>query len=279
MNPSIKALATAALLGAALSAAGDAVQYQYDALGRLASACFANQNRLVTYTYDAAGNRKQLTTTTVSCGVPGFVIDNAAQVRAGTPLTFKVRRLGPINATNAVNYATANGTAIAGTHYTASSGSLTFIAGDFEKSFAVNTTVGSVPSGGVSLFANLSNPTNGAVIQTAQASGTINANAAPVAVNDEVWGTYTVFETVPVYVLTNDVDADGDLLTITNAVCESAGCAVSVVNGQYLMVTGTTPIYKVVRYWISDGQGGTANATVMVAEFFEEDPDCGEFWC
>ncbi|HEU0225847.1 MAG TPA: Calx-beta domain-containing protein [Steroidobacteraceae bacterium] len=275
----LRLLIAACLLGVTFAAVGDAVQYTYDALGRLASACYPNQSKLVTYTYDAAGNRKQLTTTAVSCGGPAFVIDNAVPVRAGTPLTVKVRRLGPINATNAVNYATANGTAIAGTHYTATSGTLTFVSGDFEKSFTVNTTVGSVPTGGVSLFANLSSPTGGATIQTAQATGTINPNAAPVANNDEHWGTYTVFQTATVYVLPNDVDPDGDPLTITNAVCESSGCLVSVVSGQYLEVTGTTPIFKIVRYWISDGQGGTANATVQVAEFFEEDPNCGEFWC
>lgn len=271
--------AVVALIPTGPVALGETVEYQYDELARLASVCYPDQNRLVTYTLDAAGNRNVVTTTSVACSVPRFLIDNAVPVRAGTPLVFIVRRLGPSGTTHGVSYATANGTALAGTHYTATSGSLSFNSGETEKVVTVNTTSGSIPSGSRTMVVNLSNPTGGATIETAQGTGTINANASPVAVNDVVNGTYTVFETVPVYVLTNDSDADNDALTITNASCESTGCIVSVVGGQYLNVTGTTPIFKVVRYWISDGHGGTATATATVSEFFDEDPGCGEFWC
>lgn len=274
------------LLGATMSAAGEAVQYQYDALGRLASACFADQTKLVTYTYDAAGNRKQLATATTSCGTTAFVIDTPVPVRAGTALAFKVRRLGATAGTNAVSYATANGTAIAGTHYTTASNALTFNAGDFEKTITVSTTAGSVPSGSASLFVNLSAPTNGATVQTAQATGTLHPNAPPSATNDVAGDIYYIYQQVPVYVLPNDGDPDGDALTVTSASCESgSGCFVYVVNGQYLQVTSTSApgpgIYYdvVVRYWISDGQGGTANATATVGQFLDESPGCGEFQC
>jgi YD repeat-containing protein len=269
------------LLVAAMTATGEAVQYQYDALGRLASACFADQTKLVTYTYDAAGNRKELTTATASCGTTAFVIDTPVPVRAGTALAFKVRRLGATSGTNAVSYATANGTAVAGTHYTSASNSLTFNAGDFDKTITVSTTAGSVASGSANLLVNLSAPTNGATVQTSQATGTLHPNALPAATNDTVWDTYYVFQVVPVYPLPNDGDPDGDALTITSASCvTTSGCSVSVVSGQYLNVSSTIAMYQVVvQYWISDGQGGTATATAAVGQFFDESPGCGEFQC
>lgn len=371
--------------------ATEIIQYEYDVLFRLSTACFVLQDRLVTFTYDPAGNRTSATTTNGPCGATTFSIETPPAVLAGTALSFTVRRhgstsvantvtyntangtavagtnyaaasgnltfnvgetarsvvvntvsgsissgsrtlflnlsnpsggatisvsqaTGTINANtafrieapapviagntlnftvrrvgatggaNAISYATANGTAVAGTHYTAKSGTVSFAAGETVKTVPVNTITDSVLTGSRSMYVNLSNPTNGASIDTAQATGVINArpNSPPVAVNDSHYGIYYVFQSVPVYVRANDYDPDGDPITITSATCLSTGCSVSVVNGQYLMVTGTTPISKQVRYWISDGRGGTANAVATVAEFFTGDPGgpgCGEFWC
>ncbi|MBS0553451.1 MAG: RHS repeat protein [Proteobacteria bacterium] len=58
-------MAVAAMLGLALPALAGAVSYTYDTLGRLKTATYSN-GVVVTYTYDAAGNRVSQVTT----GVP-----------------------------------------------------------------------------------------------------------------------------------------------------------------------------------------------------------------
>lgn len=61
----IRLMAVAAMLGLALPALAGAVSYTYDTLGRLKTATYSN-GVVVTYTYDAAGNRVSQVTT----GVP-----------------------------------------------------------------------------------------------------------------------------------------------------------------------------------------------------------------
>lgn len=172
-----RAVARLLLTGALVWAAGsvraaEAVVYGYDVLGRIASACFVETARLITFSYDAAGNRSSVVTTGAGCGAPGQ-----------TP------------------------------------------------------------------------------------------NQPPQAVNDAVSGPYYTFDTVPINVLANDSDPDGDPLTITDAVCVSGGCLVFI-NGGTLSITGTTAGTKSVTYTISDGRGGTDSATAMVSSFLMNNPDC-----
>jgi hypothetical protein len=57
---------------------------------------------------------------------------------AGTKkLVFTVSIIGPSNGNVTVNYATSNGTATAGTDYTAAAGSLTFAPGETSKQVEV----------------------------------------------------------------------------------------------------------------------------------------------
>jgi serralysin len=85
-----------------------------------------------------------------------------------------------------VNYTTANGTAIAGSDYTATSGSLIFASGITQQTFTVNTTNDSVfEPNNETFFINLSNPTN-AVIGDSQGIVTIldNDTAPSLSIND-----------------------------------------------------------------------------------------------
>jgi len=56
--------------------------YEYDALGRLSSACFADSGTLITYSYDLAGNRNSVTTSGGGCAannqVPQAVNDSVS---------------------------------------------------------------------------------------------------------------------------------------------------------------------------------------------------------
>jgi hypothetical protein len=89
-----------------------------------------------------------------------------------TPHTFTVNLSGSSQYPVTVNYATANGTAIAGSDYTASSGTLTFLPGETSNTITVNTFSDNDYEPDETLTLSLSNPT-GATISTATATGTI----------------------------------------------------------------------------------------------------------
>lgn len=71
-----------------------------------------------------------------------------------------------------VSYATANGTATAGTDYTAASGSLTFAPGETTKTITVSVTADTTYESNEGFYVNLSSPTNAALADS-QGLGTI----------------------------------------------------------------------------------------------------------
>ena len=74
-----------------------------------------------------------------------------------------------------VNYATADGTAIAGTDYTAASGTVTFPVGTTSEAIPVRLLVNANGSGDRTFFLNLSSPSANAAVGNSQAVGTIIA--------------------------------------------------------------------------------------------------------
>ncbi|MBD2692762.1 hypothetical protein H6G68_13515 [Anabaena catenula FACHB-362] len=72
-----------------------------------------------------------------------------------------------------VNYSTANGTAIAGSDYTATTGTLTFLPGTTVLNVAVPIVGDVVSESDETLFLNISNATGGTVISKAQGTATI----------------------------------------------------------------------------------------------------------
>ena len=89
-------------------------------------------------------------------------------------------------------------------------------------------------------------------------------NFAPEA-NDDT-ATVSANGSVVIPVLTNDLDVNGDALTVTSVSAVSGGGSASV-SGGGTTVTYTapsTPGSKTFTYTISDGRGGTASATVTV---------------
>lgn len=79
---------------------------------------------------------------------------------------------GPTTAPVTVDYATADGTATAGSDYVATSGTLTFAPGVASQTITVNVTGDTTVEPNETFFVNLSNPTN-ATIASAQGIGTI----------------------------------------------------------------------------------------------------------
>jgi hypothetical protein len=89
-----------------------------------------------------------------------------------TSAVFTVRLLPAASGTVTVSYSTANGTATAGSDYTATSGTLTFAAGETSKTVAVPVLGDTVDESNETFYLNLTGPT-GATISDGQATGTI----------------------------------------------------------------------------------------------------------
>ncbi|HJV93321.1 MAG TPA: retention module-containing protein, partial [Azonexus sp.] len=95
------------------------------------------------------------------------IIDEAA----GT-VTFTVTKTGASEQASSVDFTTSNGTALAGSDYTAASGTLSFAAGETVKTITVAITNDSQYEISEDFTVSLSNPAN-AVLGTASVTGTI----------------------------------------------------------------------------------------------------------
>jgi Calx-beta domain len=95
-------------------------------------------------------------------------------------VTFTVSRAGGSNGATSAAYSTAGGTAVSGTDFTASSGTLQWANGDTaSKSFSVAISNASPFSGSKSFAVSLSNPGNGASLGSpSKATATINGDAS-----------------------------------------------------------------------------------------------------
>lgn len=83
-------LAAALLTVAPLGAAGaqETIYYGYDGLGRVTSVCYVESAKLVTYSYDAAGNRTASVTASTSCGAANQPPQAVDDVKSGTFYNF-----------------------------------------------------------------------------------------------------------------------------------------------------------------------------------------------
>jgi hypothetical protein len=172
----LRKLVSVAAVAVALSSsawAAETVSYTYDALGRLTVVSHSgtvNSGVQSTTSFDAADNRTNYTVTGVSGGVLSVADASASE---GSPVIFTVSRAGPAASAVAVSYATSNGTAAAGSDYTATSGTLNFASGETTKTISVPTTSDGVAEGNETFSLTLSSPTGGATLGTASATGTI----------------------------------------------------------------------------------------------------------
>jgi len=95
----------------------------------------------------------------------------------GTPktLAFTVVLSATSTSTITVDYATSDGTAIAGSDYTSKTGTLTFVPGQASQVISVTVTLDATVEPDETMFLNLSNPTN-ATIFDGQGQGTVQSD-------------------------------------------------------------------------------------------------------
>ena len=108
----------------------------------------------------------------------GFRFSNGSYEVAenGVAAVFEVRRVGFTNGTASVAFATQNGTARAGTDYTATNGVLVFTNSEISKSFAVGVLDNTLIDGDRTVLVSLSNPLGSATL--------VNPSAATLTIHD-----------------------------------------------------------------------------------------------
>ena len=101
---------------------------------------------------------------TSSAGVFEFSAQTYSVSEAAGIFYFTVIRSGSSGGFAQVNFATANGTAVAGADYVATSGTLNFLNGQSQASFAVTITNDTIVEPNETIIAVLSNPTGGTTL-------------------------------------------------------------------------------------------------------------------
>ena len=158
----------------------ETVTNSYDARGRVVKVSRSgtvNNGVAACYAYDKADNRANVTVAlSGGCSppsVPTFIVSDVTATEGGS-LTFTVTRIGAAAGTLSLSFATADGTAVAGTDYSANSGSLSFAPVESSKTVTVTTTNDTQIESPETLYLNLSNVSAGGVIGDNQGLGTIN---------------------------------------------------------------------------------------------------------
>lgn len=199
---------------------------------------------------------------------PSFSISNAAAVTEGGTLVYTVTKTSPVSFAYSVDYATANGSAAAGSDYNAASGTLSFAVGETSKTISVTTIDDGAYEAAETVLVNLSNATGGATIVDTQGSGTINDNDVPPN-NPPTAGNDTGTQprcTVRTYnVVANDTDPDGDYPLSLVSVTGSGG-EFTVLDSQNIQYEsfGLTGV-KVGTYTVQDSRGATSTATLSIS--------------
>ncbi len=227
-----------------------------------------NANGTITYTPNANFNGTDTITYTISDGQGGTSTATVAvTIAALNDAPVPVGALPPranLDAATGINVVTAGGFS------DVDNATLTYSATGLPAGLSINTTTG-VISGTIDRSASQGG-TGGvySVVVTARDAGNLTAtqtfawtvtNPAPIAVND----TATTNEDTPVLitVLPNDSDPDGDPISVIAAVA-SVGQATVVGNQVNYVPPANFNGTATITYTISDGQGGTAKATITV---------------
>lgn len=248
----VAALAFGAAAGfAKAAAASETIAYSYDARGRLIALTRSgsvNDGVTTSYSYDDADNRTAFVAAsgggggTGDCSAIAFTVPSDGAVTEGGSAVFTIGKSGAASVSCSVAYATFDGTATAGSDYSAKSGILTFGASDTSLPLSVQTTDDSVHENAETFGLALSNPSGGAVVGTPRsATATIedndSANSPPVTQPDSVRIGCNV--TTTVNVAANDSDAEGNTpLTVTSVHLDSLTARASVVSASSIQVTG-----------------------------------------
>lgn len=164
------------------------------------------------------------------CSGVSFAIGTPAAVTEGGSSVFTITKSGTATGTCGISYATTNGTAAAGSDYTAASGTLTYLAGDLSKTFSVTTIDDAAVESTETFSASLSAPSGGAMLGS--------PSGATAAINDNDTGGGTGCNGVSFRVNDYAGDEGGTFLfTVTKTGSASVSCSVSYTTANGTAVT------------------------------------------
>ena len=135
-------------------------------------------------------------------------------LKTGVSATITVLRTGNTNTVSSVNFATADGTGVAGTNYLANSGTLVFTNGVTSQTFPVTIIDSTTVQPDKTVLLQLSSPTNGILIPPSAATLTIHDTSGSLVVPD---GSILVSGS------TNGIIYPGNTVTLLFAFRASAG--------------------------------------------------------
>jgi large repetitive protein len=177
-------------------------------------------------------------------GPPSFVVTDVTGAEASGSLSFGVLLTNANSSPVSINYATADGTATAGTDYTAVSGPLTFNPGQTSKYVPVTVADDAIAEDDEAFTLNLSNATGGLAISDAQGIGTIQnddadptVSAAAASVDEGDLGTATL--SVPV-TLSGPSGQEVDVDFATSDGTATAGTDYTATSGTLVFAGGET---------------------------------------
>jgi len=169
----------------------------------------------------------------VSIGDVTVTEGNSGTVNA----TFQVTLSAPTSQQVTVTFSTVNGTALAGTDYVGTTGTVTFNAGETSKTITVVVNGDTINEPDETFFVNLSNPVN-ATIADGQGLGTIinddDTSLPSVAINDVSIGEGNSGTTNAVFTV-NLSAASGQMVTVTYSTANGTATAGS----DYVATSGT----------------------------------------
>jgi PKD repeat protein len=182
---------------------------------------------------------------------------------ATTTATFVVTLTAPGATPQEVNFATSDGTAIAGSDYVAASGTITFAAGETSKTVSITIIGDTTQEADEAFIITLSNPVGGLEIADAVATGTIlnddlPPNTAPTAVLT-VSSTSGVAPLVVNFSSAGSFDPDGTIASY--AWTFGNGASSTQANPSY---TYTTPGTFTVSLTVTDNRGATSVRTASI---------------
>ena len=108
----------------------------------------------------------------ISFSSPIYVVN-----KTNTTVTLNVTRFNVTTGTTTVNYATADGSAVAGTNYVGASGTLTFNPGETLKTLSISILHDPLVTGNLSFNVNLSVPSGGAQLASPSSASVVEIDA------------------------------------------------------------------------------------------------------
>jgi chitinase len=187
---------------------------------------------------------------------------------AGTKgLAFTVRLAAAASATVMVNWATANGTATAGSDYVAQSGIVSFAPGETTKTITIDILGDTVIEGNETFTVGLSGPSENARIAVGTATGTVTNDDVAVAPALAIAGV-TAAEGQGKFLFTVTLNG-ASTSTVSVRFATANGTAKSGRNGDYLATSGTLSFApgettKTVAVTINNDKVAEANETFTV---------------